>query len=344
MFSLSELKIGRFRFKIPLLIPLVFSISLMLTILVIRSDNECALEHEKTKELHVISEQIENDFCKTAGKAESRADMIATIPSIGKAFKDEDRNGLIHLLLPMFREQKKNFGVTGVQFNKIPAATFLRLHKPESYGDDLSDYRETVVSVHKFKSKQKGLELGRSGLAIRGVVPVFYEKEHIGSLEFLFSFSSILEKIKKTTDADISIFINKKKYDEICTDVSNEKEKKEKKLTDEQLEVINTIGKFRYLDSTNKEKIMSLMTSTYLSKSTEFYTVFPIVDGKEEGVALEPLFDFSGAKIGVIVISKNFDKINAQYQDKFAKNIIIKLIQLLLVLMISIFVYNAWLM
>ena len=200
------------------------------------------------------------------------------------------------------------------------------------------------MSVNKLKSPQKGLELGRAGLGLRGVVPVFYENEHIGSLEFVFSFKSVLNKIKKITGADISVFVNKKLFSKICTMVSNKEEMKQSNLSNEQIEIINTIGNFRYLESTDKEKIMSLMTSTYLNKSNEFYTIFPILDGKEEGLSLEPLFDFSGAKIGTIIIVKNFDKLNEQYQAKFIKNIIIKLFQLLLIIIISIFVYNVWLM
>lgn len=89
---------------------------------------------------------------------------------------------------------------------------------------------------------------------------------------------------------------------------------------------------------------MSLITSTYLNKSTEFYTVFPIIDDKEEGLSLEPLFDFSGTRIGTIVISKNFDLVNEDYRKKFLTNVLIKLGQLSLVLIIALLIYNVWLM
>ncbi|MES2608137.1 MAG: cache domain-containing protein [Pseudomonadota bacterium] len=344
MVYVNKFKKGSLRFKIPLLIPMVSCISLVLTLIAVYSDHERALERAKTSELKAISEQIASDFLKITGKAESRADMLATMPSIGKAFKDEDCTWLWAQLRPMFIEQNEKYDLSEMQFHKAPASTFLKLHKDGDYGEDLSDFRQTVVSTNNLKSPQKGLELGRAGLGLRGVVPVFYEKEHIGSLEFVFSFKSLINKTKKITGADISIFVNKNTYKRVCTKISNEQEKNEKKITDEQLEVLNTIGNFRYLDSTDKEKIISLMTSTYLSKGTEFYTVFPIVNGKEEGIAIEPLFDFSGAKIGTIVVSKSFDKLNAQYQSIFATNVIIKLMQILLVFVISVITYNVFLM
>ena len=351
MFVLSALKKrsfgvsrGRLRFKIPLLVPLVLCVFLIITLIGIHSDQKEELELTKNEVLKAISSQIKSDLLKIASKAESRADMLATMPSIAKAFKDEDRTWLWAQLRPMFVDQNEKYDLSEMQFHKAPASTFLRIDKEGGYGEDLSDFRQTVVSTNNLKSAQKGLELGRAGLGLRGVVPVFYEKEHIGSLEFVFSFKSLINKTKKITGADISIFVNKNLYKRVCTLISNEKEKKEKNMTDEQIELINTIGNFRYLDSTDKEKIMSLMTSTYLNKGTEFYTLFPIVNGKEEGISIEPLFDFSGVKIGTIVISQNFAKLNAEYQSKFAANVIIKLFQLLLVLLISVLIYNVWLM
>ena len=112
MFSLSKFKSEKFRFKIPLLIPMVSFISLTLTLLVVYSEHEKALEKAKNNELKAISQQISADFLKIAGKAESRADMLATIPSIGKAFKNEDRKWLWDQLRPMFIEQNKKYDLS----------------------------------------------------------------------------------------------------------------------------------------------------------------------------------------------------------------------------------------
>jgi methyl-accepting chemotaxis protein len=235
MFVLSALKKrsfglarGKLQIKIPLLVPLVSCVCLTLTLLGVHSDQEMALERIKNEELKAISSQIKSDFLKISGKAESRADMLATMPSIAKAFKEEDRTWLWAQLRPMFVEQNEKHDLSEMQFHKAPATTFLRIHKDGGYGEDLSDFRQTVVSTNNLKSPQKGLELGRAGLGLRGVVPVFYEKEHIGSLEFVFSFKSLINKTKKITGADISIFVNKNLYKSVCTLISNEEKKRKK--------------------------------------------------------------------------------------------------------------------
>jgi methyl-accepting chemotaxis protein len=191
MIVLNKLKVQEMRFKIPLLIPFVAAISLSFTLVSSYFGHEHALATAKKNELIGISEQIASDFLKIAGKAESRAEMLATIPEINKAFQEENRTWLWSQLRPMFLKQNKEYDVSEIQFHKAPASTFLKLHKDGDYGEDLSDFRQTIVSTNKLKSSQKGLELGRAGLGIRGVVPVFYEQEHIGSLEFAFSLSLI---------------------------------------------------------------------------------------------------------------------------------------------------------
>ncbi|NBT86115.1 MAG: hypothetical protein EBT45_06430 [Alphaproteobacteria bacterium] len=342
MLALDKIKMEKIRVKIPLLIPFVAAISLSFTLVSSYFGHEHALETAKKNELIGISDQIASDFLKIAGKAESRADMLATIPGISKAFYEENRTWLWDQLRPMFLKQNKDYDISEIQFHKSPASTFLKLHKEGDYGEDLSDFRQTVVSANKLKSSQKGLELGRAGLGIRGVVPVFYENEHIGSLEFAFSFKSVLQKIKDLTGADVSIFVNKKLFDRICTGVSQTDENA-KKLTNEEIEITNTIGNFRYLESTDKEKIMSMLTATYLNKSTEFYTTLPIIDGAEQGLALGPLFDFSGTKIGAIIINKTFEKLNAMYRAKFVNEVIINIIEIILIAFISIVIYNVML-
>lgn len=342
MLALNKLKIERIRFKAPLLVPLVAAISLSFTLISSYFNHQNALTTAKKNELIAISEQIASDFLKIAGMAASRADMMATVPAINKAFHEENKTWLWSQLRTMFLTQNKDYDISEIQFHKAPATTFLKLHKEGDYGEDLSDFRQTVVSTNKLKSPQKGLELGRAGLGIRGVVPVFYENEHIGSLEFAFSFKSILKKIKDLTDADISIFVNKKLFDRICT-LASQADENTKKLSREEIELTNTIGGFRYLESTNKEKIMSMMTSTYLNKSTEFYTAFPVIDGVEQGLALGPLFDFSGTKIGTIIINKTFEKLNTTYRVKFINEIIINIIEIILMALISIILYNTML-
>lgn len=115
-----------------------------------------------------------------------------------KLFAKRDREGLKNLLLPDYVNNiKDKYGVAQFQFHLPDATSFLRLHKPEKYGDNLSSFRKTVVEVAQTKIPVSGLEVGKAGLGLRSVYPLFYNSNYIGSVEFGGSFLSILQDIQK---------------------------------------------------------------------------------------------------------------------------------------------------
>lgn len=75
--------------------------------------------------------------------------------------------------------------------------SFLRMHKPERFGDNLTFIRDTVAYTNKFKKPIDGFEEGRIFNGFRFVYPMFYNNEHIGSVEISFSaYAIILDMIK----------------------------------------------------------------------------------------------------------------------------------------------------
>jgi len=69
--------------------------------------------------------------------------------------------------------------------------SFLRAWKPKKNGDDLSSFRFGVAKVIKEKKAISVLELGRAGLAVRGITPLFKEGRYLGSLEFIQGMGSV---------------------------------------------------------------------------------------------------------------------------------------------------------
>jgi methyl-accepting chemotaxis protein len=107
-----------------------------------------------------------------ASRATSLAEMVAQMPEVRQAFANDDRDALLTMLEPSFTYLKANYGVEQFQFHTPPATSYLRIHKPEKYGDDLSSFRQTVVEANANQSVVSGVEGGVAGLGLRGVVPV----------------------------------------------------------------------------------------------------------------------------------------------------------------------------
>lgn len=108
----------------------------------------------------------------------------STNPDIQKAFALQDRETLRALTEESYKQLDARLGVPQYQYHLPPAISFLRLHQPEKFGDDLSSFRATVLEANKTQKEVAGLEIGRGGLGVRGVEPVFYQGKHVGSVEF----------------------------------------------------------------------------------------------------------------------------------------------------------------
>ncbi len=142
--------------------------------------------------------------------ASALATTIANIDILSDKFANQDREALSQDLAGVFKVLKKDFNARQFQFHTPPATSFLRLHKPEKFGDDLSSFRKTVIATNQDKKNVVGLEKGVAGLGIRGIAPVFSKGQHIGSVEFGMSFGqAFFEKFKQRHAVDISLYINK---------------------------------------------------------------------------------------------------------------------------------------
>ena len=162
------------------------------------------------RELRAYSRQLSASLDGEARRALSLADQVASLPDAQAAFAGKDRDRLAAMFGPGFADMKKNHGVRQFQFHLPPATSFLRVHKVEKFGDDLSGFRHTVVETNNNIKKVSGLEVGVAGLGMRGVTPVHHNGTHIGSVEFGLSFGQpFFDTFKTNTGTEVSLFVQR---------------------------------------------------------------------------------------------------------------------------------------
>ncbi len=105
------------------------------------------------------------------------------------------RMQLYHKLLPKY-ESLKRFGFKQIHFHTPDNHSFLRMHAPDRYGDDLSSFRKTVVYVNDTHQRISGFEEGIANDGYRFVFPLFGEDGYIGSVELSFSAYALADFIK----------------------------------------------------------------------------------------------------------------------------------------------------
>ena len=129
-----------------------------------------------------IEQQLDNTELAVVSIAENKA--------VTEAFANKDREMLIDLLMDGY--MKVNGRVAQFQFHLPDSSSFLRLHQPEKFGDDLSGFRFTVNEANAKKKIVKGIESGVAGYGLRVVVPVTHEGNHIGTVEYGGKFDVVL--------------------------------------------------------------------------------------------------------------------------------------------------------
>jgi len=179
---------------------------LVVTVINITNQNTLVTRQEQQRLQNLYTTFME-DINDREQMAVALAANLAEIPAVKKALAEQDRDTLAELLLASYQHLDADFGVPQSQFHLPPATSFLRLHKPEKFGDDLSAFRNTVLATNDQKRAISGLEKGKGGYGIRGVVPVSYQGQHVGSFEMGMNFDQqLLDNFKEAHQVDVSVY------------------------------------------------------------------------------------------------------------------------------------------
>jgi len=71
--------------------------------------------------------------------------IIANLPAVKSSFAKKNREELLSIVNEPYLLLKKEYGVRQFQFHTPPATSYLRVHKPKKFGDDLSSFRHTFL-------------------------------------------------------------------------------------------------------------------------------------------------------------------------------------------------------
>lgn len=103
--------------------------------------------------------------------------------------------------------QEKN--LRQLHFHLPDGTSFLRMHKPDKFGDNLFDIRYSIKLVNTLKQPVQGFEEGRIYNGFRYVFPLFDGSTHIGSVETSVSFEAIHKEIAKLYPLKYQLILKK---------------------------------------------------------------------------------------------------------------------------------------
>ena len=236
---------------------------------------------------------------------------------IKRLFAEGNRDELLKTTLQFYKNRlKPKYNISQFQFHTPPAISFLRLHKPKKYGDDLSSFRQTVVDANNLKKKIVGLEVGRAGVGLRIVYPIKFNDKYVGSVEFGSGFNNILKSISSSLNIEYAIGINESVF------------KKAKRFSNKKRDIQNKDVVFT--------RFSNKSIRPYIEKSSLNNTIerFDNENKKIAGFSF-PIKDYNGKKIGTILLFNDITKYaNSIYQKNIETASIILAVLIFIVFVI----------
>jgi signal transduction histidine kinase len=127
-------------------------------------------------------------------------------------FEKRQREKLKQHLNSNYKNLRK-FNVRQLHFHLPNNDSFLRMHRPNKFGDNLSKDRATVKFSNQFKKSIDGFEEGKIYNGFRFVFPLSKDGKHLGTVEVSFSALFFIKDIMKSYNVYSNFIINKEVVD-----------------------------------------------------------------------------------------------------------------------------------
>lgn len=197
-------------------------------------------------------------------------------------------------------------------------SSFLRMHKPSKYGDDLSTIRYSVEKANKTLKPVDGFEIGRVLHGFRFVYPLHdLNLFHIGSVEVSMSADMFEDSFESNYGVDVHFLINKKIA-------------KEKMFKEEFLKLSNSVEnkQFAINESKRDEQVHYVHNTFYTDKElqiieekmslSEYFVITKSDNGKYFNIFFKPISSVKGIKNSAyLVIYSKSDYLKQVYSNYY---------------------------
>ncbi len=152
--------------------------------------------------------QLERQDVEKLGAA---LEALAANAELARAFARQDRERLLALAAPTFARLRDRYAVTHFYFIDPGRTCFLRVHRPELFGDEVP--RSTLAEAARTGETASGKDLGKTAFALRVVRPWLRGGRLLGYLELGEEIGHFLERVRGQTGDDLALVVDKSHLD-----------------------------------------------------------------------------------------------------------------------------------
>lgn len=165
--------------------------------------NNLKIAYEQVLEGYKLSSQVIYD------NIINQPDVLSLFAQANGASEEEQaeiRTQLYNLLIEDY-QRLDSLNLRQLHFHLPDNTSFLRFHRPDLFGDSLTDVRYTIMLANRDLVPVIGFEEGRIYNGFRYVYPLLYEGKHIGSVETSVSFLAIQQNLNQSLPGGLTFVL-----------------------------------------------------------------------------------------------------------------------------------------
>ena len=166
--------------------------------------NQAATESRTEAALTRAQAAFDAALAAEARELANTAEALAALPPLVEALGQGDRAALQALLAPS--QQLLDQRGTRLNIEVPPGTSFLRVWRPEQFGDDVRARRHLVTELFRTGRTQLGMERGLQDISIFGVAPIRAGDRVLGAMDIAMNFTpTVLARIAEAVGTDITV-------------------------------------------------------------------------------------------------------------------------------------------
>lgn len=305
--------------KLRLLGIILLLLGTFITVIITQQTYQTSVEQNETSRHDTLKQSLSQQLTAYGRQGINTATILSASPRIHQTILDGDKKLTRSILNARLNSYKKiNGAAPTVHIHTPDSRSFVRSWRDKS-GDDLSSFRFAVNKTSQDKKARYVFELGRAGLSMRSIVPIFDEVKnpgnYLGSLEVMTKLSEV-EAYFKGSNSYYATLLNADAL-KIATSAANNP--KTGAYT-----IANSKGfdpkLANWMQGINLE---NLINRGFILKSGHFFNTYPIYDARDELIGYHLIAEPADA-----LISLN----ETSWQNAFTTMLIVTIAMILLML------------
>ena len=256
---------------------------------------EHTLEADMRGDEQVFLNQIASD-AEGLGRALT---TTAQIDHLLEPFASKNREQLYARAKPLFDELKSQFRITHFYFHDADGTTFLRVHKPEQFGD--KNARNSFKLADASNALASSLDMGKNFFSLRAVRPVLLNGQKIGYWELAQEIDHVLPATKRITGDNVAVLLRASYTEKKGTEIKGEK-----------------LDGLILLDATDKALALSTARTAGLSADSQTARLHI---GPNHAVMSFPFKDGAGEVAGLLVFTRDIQATRDAVQAVIFRNL-----------------------